>query len=321
MEDNVPELIPSSIPVQASNIGPLWMHSYQERLEHYNNVRSRIFNNSENKPSKHTLRLKNYYAEINTNRKMQISSIFNCSKDLRSYAEVFFLEFPEQGLLDTGANISCLGAELALQDFSHSPHYKPIRSSAKTAGGKTQLIIAVLNVEMCYKGVKRFIKLYIIPSIKQRLILGLDFWKTFELTPRIISSLDSSIVQEESTVANAYPLSPCQIQQLAVIKDLFPKVSETLGRTTLIEHYIDVGNEKPCKQRLYPVSPAVEKLLYQEIDRMLSLGVIESSSSPWISPMRMVVKPNKVLLCLDALKLNDATKKDAQSEHHFQVRS
>lgn len=86
------------------------------------------------------------------------------------------------------------------------------------------------------------------------------------------------------------------------MKDLFPKVAETLGRTSLIEHHIDIGNPKPCKQRFYPVSPAVEKLLYEEIDRMLEFDV---------SPMRMVVKPNKVRLCLDARKLNDATKKDA----------
>lgn len=49
--------------------------------------------------------------------------------------------------------------------------------------------------------------------------------------------------------------------------------------------------------------------LYEEIDRMLELDDIAPSSSPWSSPMRLVVKPNKVRLCLYARKLNDATKK------------
>ncbi|XP_065356057.1 uncharacterized protein LOC135950441 [Calliphora vicina] len=84
-----------------------------------------------------------------------------------------------------------------------------------------------------------------------------------------------------------------------------------LGRTTLITHEIDVGDSKPIKQRFYPVSPAVEKLMYKEIDRMLELGVIEESTSAWSSPMRLVVKPNKIRLCLDARKLNNVTKKDA----------
>lgn len=59
------------------------------------------------------------------------------------------------------------------------------------------------------------------------------------------------------------------------------------------------------------MSPAVEKLMYTEIDRMLSLGVIEPSSSAWSSPMRMVLKPGKVRLCLDARKINEETAKDA----------
>jgi len=44
---------------------------------------------------------------------------------------------------------------------------------------------------------------------------------------------------------------------------------------------------------------------------MLSLGVIEPSQSAWSYPVRLVVRPNKVRLCLDARKLNEAIKKDA----------
>lgn len=84
-----------------------------------------------------------------------------------------------------------------------------------------------------------------------------------------------------------------------------------MGRTKLINHGIDVGEAKPIKQRFYPVSPAVEKVMFREIDRMLALGVIEESTSPWSSPMRLVLKPDKVRLCLDARKFNNVTKKDA----------
>ncbi|XP_036348058.1 uncharacterized protein K02A2.6-like, partial [Rhagoletis pomonella] len=110
---------------------------------------------------------------------------------------------------------------------------------------------------------------------------------------------------------NVYPLSQQQIQQLEVVKALFPNATKALGRTTFIQHHIDVGDAKPVKQRFYPVSPAVEKLLYKEIDRMLQLDIIEPSVSAWSSPMRLVVKPNKVRLCLDARRLNEVTKKDA----------
>jgi len=144
------------------------------------------------------------------------------------------------------------------------------------------------------------------------LILGIDFWKTFSLAPNVIpsiSTLENSPKESEST---DYPLTNVQKQQLEAIKKLFPSFTDKgLGRTKLIEHDIEVDYAKPIKQRFYPLSPAVEKILYKEVDRILSLGVIEPSTSAWSSPMRLVLKPNKVRLCLDARKLNNVTQKDA----------
>lgn len=34
------------------------------------------------------------------------------------------------------------------------------------------------------------IHLFIIPSISQRLILGIDFWKKFDLLPSVVESVD-----------------------------------------------------------------------------------------------------------------------------------
>ena len=87
---------------------------------------------------------------------------------------------------------------------------------------------------------------------------------------------------------------------------------EGLGRTDLIEHVIDTGNSPPIKQRHYPISPAREKLLSDEIDRMLALGVIEEcEQSAWSNPCVLVVKPEKIRFCLDSRKLNSVTIKDA----------
>jgi len=47
----------------------------------------------------------------------------------------------------------------------------------------------------------------------------------------------------------------------------------------LITYVIDVVNAKPVKQRHYPVSPAMEKVIYADVDRMWKLGVIEKSES------------------------------------------
>lgn len=47
-----------------------------------------------------------------------------------------------------------------------------------------------IEVDIMFKGQKRTIKLFIIPNISSRLILGIDFWKTFSLVPNKISAID-----------------------------------------------------------------------------------------------------------------------------------
>ncbi|XP_065356267.1 uncharacterized protein LOC135950665 [Calliphora vicina] len=97
----------------------------------------------------------------------------------------------------------------------------------------------------------------------------------------IIASITSSSTENTSeNDSEYYPLNETQKRQLELVKTFYPSFeSQGLGRTSLIKHRIDVGNAKPVKQRYYPVSPAVEKLMNAEIERMLNLGVIEESTS------------------------------------------
>lgn len=297
---------------------------FHKRLSEYIKARERIFQDKllgeklVTKYRRSTVRMRDLYKRIKRTKKLFISSIFSNSKDGRLYAGVEFLDRLEIGLLDTGANVSCIGADLATEDFSKERGFKKLRSTVETADGQPQLVLGELTVEMKYKNEVRKIVLYVVPTLHCRLILGLDFWKTFGLITGVISGLtieNSSIATNQSPAddeAESCPLTSMQRQQLEAVKLLYPSFErQGLGRTGMIKHEIDVGSAKPVKQRFYPVSPAVEKLLYKEVDRMLSLNVIEPSQSAWSSPMRMVIKPGKVRLCLDARKINYYTKKDA----------
>jgi len=103
-------------------------------------------------------------------------------------------------------------------------------------------------------------------------------------------------------------LSEAEKLRLVHVINSFPSFAqEGLGQTGLITYTIDVGSAKPVKQRHFPVSPAVEKSMYAEIDRMLQLGVTEESESAWSSPIVMVTKPGKVRICLDCRKVNSFT--------------
>lgn len=315
---------------------------YHKRWKNYLEKREEIFNVSfiekptNSKPKRSTLRMRKYWKLRKCCRKFLVSAIMNNPRDGRYYARVSFLDFSELGLIDTGANISCIGSELADFDFSRLSSFTKCKSFVKTADGRQQLVVGWVDTDITFKHKTQRMKLFVIPSISQRLILGLDFCKSFQLLPNIIESVDiiaknysSDRLNDISTFDNVssrscelvtdsnsneefYKLTPDQRNQLDMVINLFPNFAKQgLGRTNLIKHHIDVGDSTPIKQRFYPVSPAVEKLMFQEIDRMLSLGVIETSSSPWSSPMRLVVKPNKIRLCLDARRVNQVTKKDA----------
>lgn len=309
---------------------------YHLRWAYYLQRRNEIFAVSPERnkaPKRSTARLRFYHRTRKFCRKLLVSAIVSNPSDMRYYAKISFLDYTEYGLLDTGASISCIGSDLAKTDFSKHPNFVKCRSHVKTADGSIQNVKGLLDVDVSFKETSRRLRLFIIPSISQRLILGIDFWRTFGLIPDIIGSVDlltseslpktpsvfgpseqscKIVHQLEQSCEDMFPLDDSQLRQLKSVIDLFPNFeTQGLGRTGLIKHSIDVGDATPIKQRFYPVSPAVEKLMFGEIDRMLELGVIEPSTSAWSSPMRLVVKPHKVRLCLDARRLNSVTKKDA----------
>ncbi len=190
-------------------------------------------------------------------------------------------------------NISCIGAELAKHDFSGVGGYKSIVSQVKTADAKPHQVSGILKVSMTYKGEEKEVELYFIPTIAQRLILGIDFWRTFQLALRIVGSLEPADSGQDLTtpIPDEYPLTKMELHQLEAVKEMFPNFEKQgFGRTSLIKHHIDTGNASFVKQRHYAISPAVEKVLYTEIDRILELKVIAPSPSAWSSPIRMVGK-------------------------------
>lgn len=108
---------------------------------------------------------------------------------MRYYAQVTFLNIREYGLLDTGANISCIGGELALNDFSKFSNISKCKSNVRTADGNLQNVNGWIEVDVTFKGETRPLKIFIIPSIAQKLILGIDFCKAFNLIPDIIGTV------------------------------------------------------------------------------------------------------------------------------------
>ena len=85
--------------------------------------------------------------------------------------------------------------------------------------------------------------------------------------------------------------------------------------TTLVEHHIDTRDAKPIKQ-----SPPYANEEQNLIDKMQKQGIIQKSTSPWSSPLSLVMKKNgTVRTCVDYRKRNYVTKKDAFPCPEFRI--
>ncbi len=117
-----------------------------------------------------------------------------------------------------------------------------------------------------------------------------------------------------NAIENEANLTPLQKDKLIKLKT---KYQEQLGNGSLglakgVSHVIDTGDHPPIKQRYYPTSPAMSKIMNQELDKLLESGVVVPSRSPWSSPVVMVKKKTgDMCICIDFRKVNKITKKDA----------
>jgi len=84
------------------------------------------------------------------------------------------------------------------------------------------------------------------------------------------------------------------------------------GNCRMVEHRIEIENAGPIKQAPRRIPFHLRKDVDMEIEEMKRQGVIEESSSPWVSPAVIVKKKDgSIRFCVDFRKLNAITKKDS----------
>lgn len=252
-------------------------------------------------------------------RQAHIAEVTN-GEDARPHVTVKINDAELRGLLDSGASISCLGKDALKTLHRCGLRWKEVRGMKITSASEHEVsMVGFADAQVTFQQKTKTIRLYIVPQLANVSYFGIDFWLAFDLMPKLdeLAIGTVPIGEEEAEVEQELPdthtLSDEQARRLKQIIDMFPSCeAEGLGKTTLIQHKIEVGNATPTKQRYHAVSPAVEAKMHAEVDRMLQLGVIEECVSPWSSPVTCVTKSNgKTRLCLDARKVNEVTSKDA----------
>uniref|UniRef100_A0A3P9LR23 Gypsy retrotransposon integrase-like protein 1 n=1 Tax=Oryzias latipes TaxID=8090 RepID=A0A3P9LR23_ORYLA len=125
-------------------------------------------------------------------------------------------------------------------------------------------------------------------------------------------AVNEEVLKETLTLGLEH-LTREQITQLSqVFQEVSSLFSNNPGRTTLAEHTIRLKEAKPVRQQPYRVPQQLIGKLHEEVDAMLSSGVIEPSNSEWCSPVVIVTKKDGSLrICIDFRKLNSVSEFDA----------
>lgn len=224
--------------------------------------------------------------------------------DNRPYIEVKILDFKIVGLLDSGSNITILGKggfdivrRLNLKIFS------PNSKFVHTADNKEQHVRGLVHLPIEINEECHLVEALVVPSLNHNLIFGSDFCQKFgikidylegswEIQQNNVSLVTVNSVDSKNELEHRKSLSPDQKVVINELLQSFKEVSgeKRLGRTDRISLTIDTGDAKPFRRKQFPMSPYMMKILNEELDDMLHLGVVEPSNSPWCSPVILVKK-------------------------------
>lgn len=242
----------------------------------------------------------------------------HAGQDKRPHLEVFVYGQRFLGLLDSGATRTILGAA----------GWKILQKFCKLETEDTPPFCTVANGECCatsgyiqlpirLQDRVRILKTLVVPALPHKLILGIDFWKRMGIIPNLNTGQwhflsDEQDIPAVSAIQDKESLTPEQRKELEEVVDKsFTEMGDRIGCTHLVEHVIRTTSP-PIKQRYYPLSPAMQKIVNEELDFMLANDIVEPSTSPWSSPIVMVQKKNgKWRFCVNFKKLNAVSIPDA----------
>ena len=240
------------------------------------------------------------------------------------------LQVHATALLDTGSTTNFLRSDLA-DGFDRVKHVSNIRS----IGGEVEShfgIVADIEVnQILYRDVG-FVLVDNLPqefdailgnatlgSIGITLCDGSNSYNQSSESSEDEVEISCSSVSEHSMVSISKSLTS---DQQVSVRQLLDEFSDCFGstftfdlnRTPPVQHRIELidSSKQPPRARVRPLSPPKCSILKEQLDDLLSRGLVRPSKSPYASPVVLVQKPDgSTRFCVDYRQLNSNTKRDS----------
>lgn len=208
-------------------------------------------------------------------------------RDERPYLDVYISTHSILALVDCGSEVTILGFNgMQILESLKVSLLTDESIQVSTADGKSQGVTGYVWLPMTLHDSTRLIKVLVVPSVKNGLLLGMDFLIEFGIKANF-RNLSYHVEDKSVSVVNKLhspnELTEVQTDKLNSIKILYKTIAPEgrLGLTNFMRHTINTGSEKPIKQRQYLLSYAMQRCLNEQIDVMLEIGIIQPSNSPW----------------------------------------
>uniref|UniRef100_A0A5S6QHH5 RNA-directed DNA polymerase n=1 Tax=Trichuris muris TaxID=70415 RepID=A0A5S6QHH5_TRIMR len=242
-------------------------------------------------------------------------------------------------LIDSGSAVTLVHKE-AYRRWSEPPHVAATECSILAANGSSIPTIGVCRVQFCFGTKTVCHPAYIVEGVPLSCVIGADFLMQHgcvvdakrqtltvgevsvpmrcNLTPPKVPTSDGSwgspafySVLVDSSLPRPEQCKDDFRSLLNQYDDVFAS-GEDLGRTDVVQHRIDTGDSRPCRQPPRRIPFHQRQIVEEETQRMLRQGVIEPAHGPWASPVVLVRKKDgSYRFCVDYRRLNGITYKDA----------
>ena len=211
-----------------------------------------------------------------------------------------------KALFDPGAMLSLVGPRVAER---FEDRLEDSATAVRNVSGGITRIMGVLNVMLEIDHQAKPLPMKALHNLDQEIILGMDFCKAFDVDAELGRGVcrvregrwrpfartgeeKNSVIHAECAGISELMEDERERVEKLVDRVLLYPAGRKAGVTTLTEHTIDVQGVTPFKHHPRRMSPKMQQVAIEEVERMFNEGVIERSASDYSSAPMMIRKSN-----------------------------